>query len=176
LAVALIGYYILGEPRQEHDSDESTVGMEEEEAQVCVLTERTPLIGANSTTDTDMVPQIYLSDLQRQGREDLLEADDHFSLDSSSPYYVDLDEELTRLTQFFEIFVMFCMVLIMDISWDSLVGGWFGYLFLFLFILSAVVLFAAKSSHGLCIPVVKPDMKGEGVLHLITAGHRPFSF
>jgi hypothetical protein len=98
LAVALIEYYIFWEPCQEHDSGESTVGMEEEESQVCMLTEHAPLMGANTTMDTDMVPQIYFSDLQRQAQEDHLEADDHFSLGSSSPYYVDMDDKLTRFT------------------------------------------------------------------------------
>jgi hypothetical protein len=46
-------------------------------------------------------------------------------------------------------------------SWESLVGGWFGYLFLFLFILSAVVLFAARSICGFFAPVVKPDIKAK---------------
>jgi hypothetical protein len=113
---------------------------DEEESQTTLTTVITPLNGPRSLTGTDIVPDIYLSHLQTSASN--LETD--YNLDSSSPFYVDVHEELKRLVLLFEIFMVFCMLLIIDISWESLVVVSFVYLVLTLLALSAVLPLALK--------------------------------
>ena len=108
--------------REEYSpSDDSTALMMEhakEEFHSSPATEQTPLNEASSATATEILPHMYLA-----GMDIHVETSSHYSLQSSSPFFISIQEELTKLILPFELFVVFCMLLVLCIGLDNLVGN-----------------------------------------------------
>ena len=147
LLLLVVFYFVVPRLRCEismgSPTDDSSDLTSPEDLESCSATERTPLKGPNSVTATDIVPDLYLSEIRDQ-RMDLYAADEG-SFDSTSPFFVDIRAECFQLALALEVFVAISMLLIICVGIGAVFSGWSFYM---LCPMLLPCLFVAKILYG----------------------------
>ncbi len=124
--VALYLYFLYWEPVSmvvsDQHNDHSTVNQDDDEQDEDSVKENTPLKSANHSTVTELFPEFVMLS-QMTGCDENVST--HYSLNSSSPYHVDVSKSLHQLFFLMESFVLFCLLVNLNLNLELLLPAYY---------------------------------------------------
>lgn len=103
-------------------NDHSTVNQDDDEQDEDSVKENTPLKSANHSTVTELFPEFVMLS-QMTGCDENVST--HYSLNSSSPYHVDVSKSLHQLLFLMESFVLFCLLVNLNLNLELLLPAYY---------------------------------------------------
>lgn len=126
LMLGIVLYILYLEPRQvsvsihSHRDDDFTISQDDSEDEEECAKESTPLKSADyNTTDTELFLEMLVAQRMDQNERDL-----SHSLNASSPFYVDFPNGLRQIFLFAEVFLLFCVLVILNLNIELLIPSY----------------------------------------------------